>query len=215
METYTKSDNSLKSIESAGNSDDTIIEENSTKKPETTPFSQHKIKFNFRLYIFILLFYVTIFMASYTNLAYPDDEMDFEEFMGMMSETFTDEQLDEMSYLLPWEIKVLAYGYGDFSGDGKIDIAFSITEKNVTPKNSVDVYFLENIGQNKYRLVKKKNVKWIELAIEIAFLVKDGQCFITSRDADNWYFTSYRIKKEKLVLVNKEIYPIINDKLGN
>jgi hypothetical protein len=127
------------------------------------------------------------------------DVMDFEEFMGMMSETMTEEQLDELSYQLPWDIKVMGYAYGDFSGDGKDDIVLSIKEKGETPNKTVDVYFLKNIEDKTYELVKKKNYKWYEITLEVAFMVKEGRCFVTNRDDNYWYFTGFEIKGGKLV----------------
>lgn len=159
----------------------------------------------------ITFFFVLVFSRTVKS----QDEMDFEEFMGMMSETFTDRQLDELSYQVPWEIKVLSYSYGDFSGDYRDDVVLSIREKGVTPKNTVDVYFFENSGDTTYSLIDKKNLKWIDITIEVAFLVKDGLCYVTNRDYNNWYFTSYKIKNEKLVRVKKEIYPIEFGKAGN
>ena len=142
------------------------------------------------------------------------DIMDFEEFMGMMSETLTESQLDELSYKLPWEIKVLGYGYGDFSGDGLDDFVISIREKDETPKKSVDVYFFQNLEDKSYKLVKKKNYKYVELPIEVAFLVKEGKCFVTSKDSDNWYFTGYQITEGKLKQIAKEQYPIEFENAG-
>ena len=147
------------------------------------------------------------FLFNPVKNLYAQDEMDFEEFMGMLSESFSEDQLDELSYQLPWDIKVTAYGYGDFSGDYKDDFVLAIREKDVTPVKSVDVYFLENVGET-YKVVAKKTVKTIELNIEVAFLVKDGLCFVTSRDKNYWYFTSYNIDDDKLVQVDKETFPI-------
>jgi hypothetical protein len=91
----------------------------------------------------------------------------------------------------------------------------SIREKNVTPPKSVDVYFFESIGDSTYKLISKKNYKYIDLNIEVAFLVKEGYCFVTSRDASYWYFTSYKITDSKLKRVETEKYPIVVQKAGN
>jgi hypothetical protein len=164
-------------------------------------------------FFFLCLVVFLVYILSVTCRA--QEEMDFEEFMGMMSETFTDQQLDELSFLVPWEIKVTAYGYGDFSGDYKDDVVLAIREKYVTPPKSVDVYFFENLGDTTYKLISKKNHKYIELNIEVAFLIKSGQCYVTSRDANNWYFTSYEIKDSRLRRVETEMYPIVIQKAGN
>jgi hypothetical protein len=140
--------------------------------------------------------------------------MDFEEFMGMMSETMTDEQLDELSFMLPWDITVMSYGYGDFSGDGANDIVISVREKNVTPANSVDVYFFENIGDKTFNLIKKKNYKYYELTLEVAFLVKEGKVFVTNRDDNFWYFTGYAVDDGILKQLEKDQYPIEFEKAG-
>ncbi len=143
------------------------------------------------------------------------DDMDFEEFMGMMSETMTDSQLDELSFKLPWNIKVVGYGYGDFSGDGKDDIVLSVVDKDKTPNKSVDVYFFENIDNTSYKKIKKKNYKWYEIPLEVAFLMKEGKCYVTSRDDNNWYFAGYEINDEKLVAKDVEKFPIEFENAGN
>ncbi len=142
------------------------------------------------------------------------DEMDFEEFMGMMSETLTEDQLNELSFLVPWNVKVTGYAYGDFSGDSNDDIVLSIKEKDVTPGKSVDVYFFQNMDNKTYKLVKKKNYKWREVVLEVAFMVKEGKCFVTNRDDSNWYFTSFEINGGKLVQKDKEQFPIEFENAG-
>ncbi|NOS85156.1 MAG: hypothetical protein HOP31_08450 [Ignavibacteria bacterium] len=166
-----------------------------------------------KIFLLTALSFVLLFISN-TRISAQDD-MDFEEFMGMMSETMTDEQLDQLSFNLPWNIKVVGYGYGDFSGDGKEDIVLSIIEKDKTPKKSVDVYFFENVENTTFKKIKKKNYKWYEVTLEIAFLMKDGKCFVTSRDDNSWYFAGYEIINEKLVAKDVEKYPIEFENAGN
>lgn len=168
---------------------------------------KYKLKLLFALSFVFLLIFVKNIKAQ--------DDMDFEEFMGMMSETMTDDQLDELSYKLPWDIRVVGYGYGDFSGDGRDDIVLSIVEKDKTPKKSVDVYFFENVDNTTYKKIKKKTYKWYELQLEVAFLMKEGKCYVTSRDDNNWYFAGYEIKEEKLVTADVEKFPIEFENAGN
>jgi hypothetical protein len=164
--------------------------------------------------IFTQIFAIVILLLS-TFTIKAQDEMDFEEFMGMMSETMTEDQLDQLSFQLPWNIKVCGYAYGDFSGDSNDDIVLSIKEKDETPGKSVDVYFLQNMNNETYKLVKKKNYKWREVVLEVAFMVKEGKCFVTNRDDSNWYFTSFEIKGGKLVQADKEQFPIEFENAGN
>jgi len=162
----------------------------------------------------LLLSALGILIFLFNSKIYCQDSMDFEEFMGVMSVNMTDDQLDELSYQLPWDITVMGYGCGDFSGDGANDIVISVREKNVTPKNSVDVYFFENIGDKTFNLIKKKNYKYFELTLEVAFLVKEGKVFVTNRDDNFWYFTGYAIDEGKLVQREKDKYPIEFEKAG-
>jgi len=157
---------------------------------------------------------ITILLVFLTSVSFGQDEMDFEEFMGTVSESFSDKQLDELSYLFPWDIKVTAYSHGDFSGDGIEDFVIAIREIDVTPKNTVDVYFCQGTSKESFELVKTKNYKWFELNLEVAFLVKSGMCYVTNRDNSNWFFTSYKIKDDKLVQVKKEKFPIEFEKAG-
>lgn len=161
-------------------------------------------------YIIIFTFVFLLTLASKNNA---QEEMDFEEFMGMLSQTFTENQLDELSYQIPWDVTVYSYAYGDFSGDNIDDFVIAIKEKDVTPSKSLDVYFLEGTNDS-YKLVKKKNYKWFEIPLEIAFLIKDGQCHVTSRDEHNWYFTSYNIDSSKIVQSNKQTFQIDSEKAG-
>ena len=166
-------------------------------------------------YISVIALFLA-FSTTFTAKSYAQDEMDYDEFMGMLSNSFTEKQLDEMSFQLPWDVKVCGYAYGDFSGDGYDDIIISAREKDVTPANTVDVFILESTGFDSYKLVEKKNFKYYELTLEVAFLVKDGTCYITNRDNGNWYFTSYQInEKKKFVQLDKETYPIDFEKAGN
>ncbi len=165
--------------------------------------------------IFLLTALSFLFLLfSNINLKAQDD-MDFEEFMGMMSETMTDKQLDELSFKLPWNIKVVGYAYGDFSGDSNNDIVLSIIEKDKTPSKSVDVYFFENVDNTSFKRIKKKNYKWYEVTLEVAFLMKEGKCYVTSRDDNNWYFAGYKIKEDKLVATDVEKFPIEFENAGN
>lgn len=163
---------------------------------------------------YIILSVLVIIIIIFHEPVLAQESMDFEEFMGMMSETMTDEQLDELSYQLPWDITVLGYGYGEFSGDIYDDVVISIREKGVTPKNTVDVYFFKNLENKTYQLIKKKNYKYFELTLEVAFLVKEGKCFVTNRDDNKWYFSGYEINEDKLKLVTKEEFPIEFEKAG-
>ncbi|RPI13539.1 MAG: hypothetical protein EHM58_18300 [Ignavibacteriae bacterium] len=163
------------------------------------------------------LFYLVVslcFLLLSSNNLRAQDDMDFEEFMGMLSETFTDEQLDEMSFQVPWDVRVTSYAYGDFSDDGNTDIIIGIREKGITPDHSVDVYFLEAVNST-YKLVAKRNVKTVELNIEVAFMVKNGVGYVTNRDKHNWYFTSYEINDNQLVQLDRETFPIDGQNAGN
>lgn len=164
--------------------------------------------------IISILFALVIFSAG-TFTAKAQDEIDFEEFMGMMSETISEDMLDELSFKLPWNIKITGYAYGDFSGDSYDDIVLAVKEKDKTPGKSVDVYFLQNIENKTFKVVKTKNYKWREVVLEVAFLVKEGKCLVTNRDDNNWYFTSFEIKGGKLVQDGKETYPIEFENAGN
>jgi hypothetical protein len=157
---------------------------------------------------FFTVFFILCMLSSVSKPANAQDEMDFEEFMGMMSETMTDQQLDELSYQLPWNIKVTAYAYGDFSGNDRNDIVLAIKDADATPPKSVDVYFFQNIGDTTYQLIEKQNIKYVDLSIEVAFMVKDGECDVTRRDANNWYFTSYDIRDDSLEQIDEDVYPI-------
>lgn len=166
-----------------------------------------------KLKIFLTLI-TALVLLNFSNNVKAQDDMDFEEFMGMMSETMTDAQLDELSYLVPWNIRVLGYAVGDFSGDGVDDIVLSIFDKDKTPSKSTDVYFFKSIEGDKFKKVKKKNYKWYEVTLEVAFLVKEGKCFVTNRDDNSWYFTGFEIKDDKLVQAEIEKFPIEFENAG-
>jgi hypothetical protein len=158
---------------------------------------------------FILLFLIAAIIFSAPKALKAQEEMDSEEFLGMLSQTFPEELLDEVSYQLPWDIKVTAYGYGDYSRHGSDDFIIAVKEKDVTPPGTVDVYFLENIGNTTFNVVAKQNYKIYNLNLEVAFLVKDGLCYVTNRDQNNWYFTSFLIdENDSLVQVDREVYPM-------
>lgn len=167
----------------------------------------------FSKFLITKIFALIIFLSAHNAKA--QDEIDFEEFMGMMEETLPEAQLDELSFQLPWNIKVTGYAYGDFSGDGYDDFVISVKEKDETPNKTVDVYFLQNMNNETYKVVKKRNYKWREVVLEVAFMVKDGKCYVTNRDDSNWYFTSFEIQGGKLVQADKEQFPIEFENAGN
>ena len=169
-----------------------------------------KAKYLSSIIVTLLLFFV------FTPKSFSQEQIDFEEFMGMVSQTFTEDQLDEMSYQLPWDIKVCSYAYGDFSNDGTTDIVLSVIEKDVTPPHSVDVYVLKSIGDETYQVVEKRNYKYFEIPLEVAFLVQNGECYITHRDDDNWYFTGFKISEQmNFEEQEEEFYPLDFGKAGN
>ncbi|MCX7879016.1 MAG: hypothetical protein N2510_10330 [Ignavibacteria bacterium] len=45
--------------------------------------------------------------------------------------------------------------------------------------------------------------------------MKEGKCYVTHRDDNNWYFTGYRIDNDKLKLVDKEVFPIEFENAGD
>jgi len=163
--------------------------------------------------ILLSLLFALLFIPN-TRIS-AQDEMDFELFMGMMSESISEQQLDELSFMLPMKIKVTGYAHGDFSFDGENDLVIAIRDSKKTPKNTVDVYFFENIANQSYKLVKKQNYKYYEISLEVSFLVKEGKCYVTNRDDNNWYFTGYRIDEEQLVQDEKEVFPIEFENAGN
>jgi len=166
--------------------------------------------------IFLVIALTLLLSSAFSAKTYAQDQMDFEEFMGMLSQTFTEDQLDELSYQLPDSITVCGYSYGDFSGEGYNDFIISVKEKGVTPPNTVDVYVLKSIADTTYMVVSEKNYKYYELTLEVAFLVKDGLCFVTNRDSGTWYFTSYKINDDlKFEQQDRESYPIEFEKAGN
>jgi len=166
-----------------------------------------------KLKIFLTVI-TALVLLTFSNNIKAQDDMDFEEFMGMMSETMTENQLNELSYLVPWNVRVLGYAVGDFSGDGVDDIVLSIFDKDKTPSKSTDVYFFKSIEGDKFKRVKKKNYKWYEVTLEVAFLVKEGKCFVTNRDDNSWYFTGFEIKDDKLVQAEVEKFPIEFENAG-
>ena len=166
------------------------------------------MKTKINLFVFIL---IIISLFNFPRITKAQEEMDFEEFMGMMSQTFTEDQLDQISYQIPWDVKVTAYAYGDFSGHGNNDIVIALKEKDVTPPGTVDVYFLESLGDTAYTVADVYNYQYYDLDIEVAFMVKDGVCYVTHRDKTNWYFTSFQIDdNDSLEITGREVYPIEN-----
>jgi hypothetical protein len=165
-----------------------------------------------KLKSFILLSALIAFLLP--SYVHSQDDMDAEVFLGVMTVILSDDMVDELSYQLPWEIRITSYAYGDFSGDGRIDVVVALKEMNVTPDHSVDVYFLENVSNKTYKLIRKQNVRWVELPVEVAFLAKDEVCYQTNRDQSNWYFTGYKIDDDELIQVDREVYPISSGKAG-
>lgn len=132
-------------------------------------------------------------------------EIDVESFMGMFDGVISDNLIDEMSYNLPDELKIINYGVGDFSGDGTMDIAVSMADETCHGK-CYKVMLMVNDDNKTYRTVGELYADWKDTPYDVAFQIQDGLCLITYREGDKWKSMYYNFSNTaNLRKVNSEL----------
>jgi hypothetical protein len=131
-------------------------------------------------------------------------EMNIEEFIGIMDNLFPEYMVDEMTYHLPENLKIVNFSAGDFSGDGLYDVVISYKQP-YSPAKTFDVIFLINEGAS-FKKGGEMKAKWVEIPLDVAFTIYNGRCSVTHRNGNTWHFTTYIYADDALRLISDEEY---------
>jgi hypothetical protein len=112
--------------------------------------------------------------------------------------------IDDLQEAMPKgsEYRIWGWDAGDFTGDGNLDVAFSINVLGTRRKECV-VYlfadvdgFLENVAT--YR------VPYVSLPLEVGVVIKNTICYVAQkRKEEDWIMTGYRYVGGSVVMVDR------------
>jgi len=136
--------------------------------------------------IFILLLLIPNNLKSQPSGHSGMYETEVETFMGMLDSIFSDEMIDEITYMLPDNLSIINFSVGDYSGDTLNDIVISYKEKTC-PKQTYKVIFLINSGDT-FLNAGFYSLKWRNTPYDISFVIKNGMCSFHIEVENNEYF---------------------------
>ncbi len=129
--------------------------------------------------------------------------MTFDEFKTRLVPYFAEELIDDIKRQLPQgtDYRVWGWDVGDFSGDGFVDVAFSIRQAS-EKKSIMNVYlfadidgFLTNIGRFNY--------PFVEVPLEVGVVIKENSCFVLQKyEQFHWSMTGYRFDNGSLLVLD-------------
>ncbi len=131
-----------------------------------------------------------------------NESITFDEFVRRVDIAFTDELFKDLRKKLPTDFAIWGYDVGDFSGDGKYDIAVSIKPKHYAEKK-LQVRFFLNQGDSVLDL-RTMDVSYHSIPLEVGFTTENGVCFMTTKLGDyNWLIRGYTYYNGSFILVDR------------
>lgn len=131
-----------------------------------------------------------------------DGSMTFDEFVRRVDIAFTDELFKDLRKKLPTDFAIWGYDVGDFSGDGKYDIAMCVRPKHYAEKK-LQVHFFLNQGDSVLDL-KTMDVSYHSIPLEVGFTIENGVCFMTTKLGEyNWLIRGYTYYNGSFILVDR------------
>lgn len=130
--------------------------------------------------------------------------MDFGELARKLDPYFDIALINDIKQQLPQgsDYKIWGWDVGDFSGDGRFDVAFTVRVAT-GEKRTMQVYmfvdisgYLIKVGQFPY--------KYVEVPLEIGVMIKYNGCFITKKNEKyNWLIRGYRFDRGSLIMLDE------------
>lgn len=149
-----------------------------------------------------LLFVALLMLAVTSTVAQAG--VPFSELRARLAPYFADELIDDLQEAMPKgsDYRIWGWDAGDFTGDGHLDVAFSINVLGTRRKECV-VYlfadidgFLENVAT--YR------VPYVTLPLEVGVVIKNTTCYVAQkRKEEDWIMTGYRYVGGSVVMVDR------------
>jgi len=161
--------------------------------------------------IFILAIFIIAtcvindFAQSISKSDVQKNEIEIEQFMGMLDGIYPDNLIDNMSYLLPSELKILNYSIGEFSDLGYYDLAIAYKDASCS-YNTLKIILLVNIDNKSFKKVLEAEAEWRDNPFDVGFSISKNTISLTHRRNKMWLFSSYCYNNERLKLLREEMY---------
>lgn len=159
-----------------------------------------------RLHNFIV---VLVVLAS-AVAAQAQSGMEFKDFALKLQPYFADELIEDLAEAMPYgaQFRVWGWDVGDFTGDGIVDVAFSVNVLGQRKRENTVYLFVDNFG---YLVnVGKFSLSYIDLPLEIGVVIRDTIAYVTQKKkADYWTIRGYKYRTGSMVQVDE----FVSDKI--
>ena len=136
-------------------------------------------------------------------LAYdPGLSISLAEFRLRIDSLFSDPALESLMRQLPSSGEVWGYDVGDFSGDGRYDVAVTVRQPRTKIKQVTAYFFINEVDT--FFLADSMSLPYSEIPIEVGFTIERGTCFVTTKlEQHHWMIRGYRYSGGMFMMVDK------------
>lgn len=130
--------------------------------------------------------------------------MEFADFKRKLEPYFADDLIEDLRMAMPQGANYRVWGWdvGDFSGDGVLDVAFSVNVLGTRRRESTVYLFVDNEGF--LVNIARYPLAYVELPLEIGVVIRDGACFVTQKKkAEHWSIRGYQYRDGAVVLFDE------------
>ncbi len=126
------------------------------------------------------------------------------QFLDIAQESLNPAYINTIEKYVPEDFNITALEIGDYTGDGKNDIAFGIRHKRDKGRN-IFIFMMVDKG-DKYETVYSDSLTFVVIPIEIGFAIKDTTCFLTQKIKDkHWRIRGFSFINEEFAEVDDYI----------
>jgi len=124
------------------------------------------------------------------------------EFRLKIDSLFSDPALESLMRQLPSSGEVWGYDVGDFSGDGRYDVAVTVRQPRTKVKQVTAYFFVNEVDA--FFLADSMSLPYSEIPIEVGFTIERGTCFVTTKlEQHHWMIRGYRYSDGMFMMVDK------------
>lgn len=149
----------------------------------------------------MILIWALLVVASVSAEA--QSGVSFSELRTRLAPYFADELIDDLQESMPKgsEYRVWGWDVGDFTGDGNLDVAFSINVLGMRRKECV-VYLFADVDGFLVNVASYR-VPYVTLPLEVGVVIKNTTCYVAQKRKDeDWTMTGYRFVGGSVVKVD-------------
>jgi len=140
--------------------------------------------------------------ASSADALEPGLSINVAELRTRIDSLFSDASLESLVKQLPPTSEVWGYDVGDFSGDGKYDVAVTVRQPRSRSKQVMAYFFINRLDS--FLLADTIRLPYYEIPIEAGFTIERGTCFVTTKlDNHHWMICGYRYSEGMFSMVDK------------